>query len=46
MRRHTLPLVEERGRLADVKSLTLTVHSKPIGHALSTGHARSSVGLP
>lgn len=37
MRRHTLPLVARRGGLADVKSLTLTVHLKPIGHGLSTG---------
>lgn len=42
MRRHTLPLVERRERLADMKSLTLTVHLKPIGHALSIGHGRTS----
>uniref|UniRef100_A0A3B4FGR3 PR domain containing 8b n=1 Tax=Pundamilia nyererei TaxID=303518 RepID=A0A3B4FGR3_9CICH len=42
MRRHTLPLVERRERLADMKSLTLTVHLKPIGHALSVGRARTS----
>lgn len=42
MRRHTLQLVERRERLVDVKSLTLTVHLKPIGHALSIGHARTS----
>ena len=36
MRRHTLPLVGRRERLADTKSLTLTVHLKPIGHAPST----------
>lgn len=42
MRRHTLPLVERRERLADMKSLTLTVHLKPIGHAPSVGRARTS----
>lgn len=40
MRRHTLPLVARRGGLADVESLTLTVHSKPIGHGLLTGHTQ------
>lgn len=46
MRRHTLPLVERRERLADMKSLTLTVHLKPIGHALCVGHARTSAAPP